>query len=437
MNDKRNLKSSFLILSLLTFLSNVFIYIIQFYFNKEKVDYYLCTSLETYSYSFFSKNIDLIYPESCDLEPYALGIVNLGSYYGLTEFVYLDRPLFILYISAFFNLIKLLTFSSLSTFSILKISFFLGQLFLTTLICIYLLKIFNYINIDIKNKYLFLPLLVSVSPMFKWHIFESTSMTFTFFIFLIGIYIFIDNKYINLPIYFFCVGLLFLIHRSALLILVFFVINSVIYKSIEKEKILSIVYFFIPVIFYYTSIFIFSGFYDHQAEDWRQFIWVLDFLQGKETLQSGYFCQSPKLALKCYTNDIVMLAKYLATPALVCLAYIFSNFKTFSKPLNKVLGSSIVFTLIINLFWLFIGWYPPIRFSYYGFGNLVIFISILIFFNLQNNISQSLFISGYLFYFILLNHWNSPLVVEPNQLMRISIFLFIGSIFAEYSSRNR
>ena len=153
-----------------------------------------------------------------------------------------------------------------------------------------------------------------------------------------------------------------------------------IYKSIEKEKILSIVYFFIPVIFYYTSIFIFSGFYDHQAEDWRQFIWVLDFLQGKETLQSGYFCQSPKLALKCYTNDIVMLAKYLATPALVCLAYIFSNFKTFSKPLNKVLGSSIVFTLIINLFWLFIGWYPPIRFSYYGFGNLVIFISILIFF---------------------------------------------------------
>ena len=85
--------------------------------------------------------------------------------------------------------------------------------------------------------------------MFKWHIFESTSMTFTFFIFLIGIYIFIDNKYINLPIYFFCVGLLFLIHRSALLILVFFVINSVIYKSIEKEKILSIVYFFLQLYF--------------------------------------------------------------------------------------------------------------------------------------------------------------------------------------------
>ena len=225
---------------------------------KKKVDYYLCTSLETYSYSFFSKNIDLIYPESCDLEPYAVGIVNLGSYYGLTEFVYLDRPLFILYIAAFFNLIKLLTFSSLSTFSILKISFFLGQLFLTTLICIYLLKIFNYINIDIKNKYLFLPLLVSVSPMFKWHIFESTSMTFTFFIFLIGIYIFIDNKYINLPIYFFCVGLLFLIHRSALLILVFFVINSVIYKSIEKEKILSIVYFFLFQLYFITLLFSYS-----------------------------------------------------------------------------------------------------------------------------------------------------------------------------------
>ena len=80
--------------------------------------------------------------------------------------------------------------------------------------------------------------------MFKWHIFESTSMTFTFFIFLIGIYIFIDNKYINLPIYFFCVGLLFLIHRSALLILVFFVINSVIYKSIEKENTKYCIFFY-------------------------------------------------------------------------------------------------------------------------------------------------------------------------------------------------
>ena len=437
MNIQKNLKLNFLLFSLITLLSNVLIYIIQFYFYKEKVDYYLCTSVETYSYNFFSKTINLIYPESCDLEPYALGIINLNSYFGLTEFVYLDRPLFILYIAGFFNLLKIFSFSSLSTTTLLKISFFLGQVFLTSFICIYLLKIFYFLNIDIKNKYFFLPLLVSVSPLFKWHIYESTSMTFTFLIFLVGIYISINNNYINLPIYFFCVGLLFLVHRSALLILIFFLINSAILKTLEKEKLLSIFYFFIPILFYYIPIFIFSDFYDHQAEDWRQFIWILDFLQGKETLQSGYFCQTPKLALKCYVNDLIMLSKYLATPALTCLLYMILKFKTFNSKFKIVLSSSIIFTIIINLFWLFIGWYPPIRFSYYGLGNLIIFITILIFFKLNNNLSQSLFILGYIFYFILLNHWNSPLVIEPNQFIRISMFLFIGALFSEYSYKNK
>tara|TARA_B100001113_G_scaffold46694_1_gene33359 strand:+ start:35285 stop:36598 length:1314 start_codon:yes stop_codon:yes gene_type:complete len=437
MNDSKYLKPNFLLFSLLTFLSNGLIYIIQFFLNKEKVDYFVCTSINTYSFNFFSNSLQLIYPESCDLKPYAVGIVNLNSYYDLTEFVYQDRPLFVLYIAIFFNLIKALSFSTLSTYTILKISFFLGQLFLTSLICIYLLKLFDLVNLNIGSKYFILPLLVSVSPLFKWHIFESTSMTFTFFIFIIGIYIFINNKNINLPFYFFGIGLLFLIHRSAILILLFFVINIVIDKSISKEKILSTLYFFIPVIFYYISLFASSGFYDHQAEDWRQFIWVLDFLQGKETLQSGYFCQSPKLAIKCYVNDLIILSKYMAIPALACLSYIVLNFININEAVMRVIRSAIIFTLIINLFWLFIGWYPPIRFSYYGFGNFIIFISILIFFNLQNNISQSLFISGYLFYFILLNHWNSPLVVEPNQLIRTSIFLFVGAIFAEYSYRHQ
>ena len=437
MNDSKYLKPNFLLFSLLTFLSNGLIYIIQFFLNKEKVDYFVCTSINTYSFNFFSNSLQLIYPESCDLKPYAVGIVNLNSYYDLTEFVYQDRPLFVLYIAIFFNLIKALSFSTLSTYTILKISFFLGQLFLTSLICIYLLKLFDLVNLNIGSKYFILPLLVSVSPLFKWHIFESTSMTFTFFIFIIGIYIFINNKNINLPFYFFGIGLLFLIHRSAILILLFFVINIVIDKSIRKEKILSTLYFFIPVIFYYISLFASSGFYDHQAEDWRQFIWVLDFLQGKETLQSGYFCQSPKLAIKCYVNDLIILSKYMAIPALACLSYIVLNFININEAVMRVIRSAIIFTLIINLFWLFIGWYPPIRFSYYGFGNFIIFISILIFFNLQNNISQSLFISGYLFYFILLNHWNSPLVVEPNQLIRTSIFLFVGAIFAEYSYRHQ
>ena len=56
--------------------------------------------------------------------------------------------------------------------------------------------------------------------MFKWHIYESTSMTFTFLIFLFGIYFAINLDKLNQKSYFLA-GLLFLFHRSAALIMVF------------------------------------------------------------------------------------------------------------------------------------------------------------------------------------------------------------------------
>ena len=51
--------------------------------------------------------------------------------------------------------------------------------------------------------YFTLPWLISISPMFKWHIYESTSMTFTFLIFLFGIYFAINLDKLNQKSYFF------------------------------------------------------------------------------------------------------------------------------------------------------------------------------------------------------------------------------------------
>lgn len=428
------IKPNFYFFTILTFFSNASIYIIQFYLNKNKVDYFLCTDLKTYSYYLFSRKINLIYPESCDLKVYADGIMNIGSFYGISEFVYLDRPIFIIYIAFFYNILKIFI-SSISQIALLKISFFLGQLFLTSLICVYLLKIFKLIKLDIGKKFIFLPWLVSISPMFKWHIFESTSMTFTFLIFIIGILVNMNTKNINLNIYFFSIGLLFLIHRSALLILIFFVISNIITNSLNKKNTFSMLYFFVPLIFYYISIYLFSNYSDHQAEEYRQFVWIVDFLQGKETLTSGYFCQTPKLAVICYKNDLIKLFKYLAIPTSVGFLYFILNYKKLDNPLKNTLFLSTLFFIIINFFWLFIGWYPPIRFSYYGFGNFVIFILIIIFINIQDKISRAFFLFGYTFYFILLNHWNSPAVIELNQLVRLSIFFFICSLILEFYSK--
>lgn len=428
------LKPNFYIFTFLTFVSNALIYVLQFYLNKNKVDYYLCTDIKTYTYSLFSKSLDLIYPESCDLKIYAEGILNVNSFYSLSEFVYLDRPVFVLYIAFFYKILNLFI-SSIGSIAILKISFFLGQLFLTSLICVVLIKIFNLIRIEVGNKYLVLPWLISVSPMFKWHIFESTSMTFTFLIFLLGIYIHLNTKRINLKIYFFSIGLLFLIHRSALLILVFFVLYNLITKQINKEHVKSTLYFFIPVIMYYISIYLFSNYSDHQAEEYRQFIWILDFIQGKETRTSGYFCQTPKLAVICYKNDLLKLLTYLAIPILTIIFFIFSNYKKLTSSIKQIYFLALIFSLLINIFWFFIGWYPPVRFSYYGFGNFVILICIIIFFSLNDKAETFLFFIGYTFYFIFLNHWNSPIIVEQNLFIKFSIFFFIGALIMDYTSK--
>ncbi len=436
LNVNNILKSNFLIFSILTLISNVIIYIFQFYFYKEKVDYFLCTELKNYSFKIFSKNFEVIYPESCDLNVYAEGVINIFSFYNLTEFVYLDRPIFVLYIAIIYNILNVTNFLSMSSLATLKLSFFIGQIFLTSLSSIYLLKIFNLVEINIGNKYILLPWLIAVSPMFKWHIFESTSMTFTFLIFLVGIYIVKNNKMINLNFYFIGIGFLFLIHRSAFLILLFFVLSSIINQELNRDKLKSVLYFFIPVTLYYFSIYIFSSFSDHQAEEYRQFIWILDLLQGKETRVGGYFCQTPKSAIICYVKDIINLIKYLAIPTLTCFVYFSLNYSKLIKSIKNLLNSSIIFCIVINFFWLFIGWYPPIRFSYYGFGNLIIFLSVLMFLNLNNKFSRISFSLGYTFYFIFLNHWNSPTVVEQNIYIQISVFLFFLAIIFDYFKKS-
>lgn len=427
----KNLKPNFIIFLFLTLLSNSLIYLFQFYFYAESVDYFLCTEIISYKVNFFSSSIDLIYPESCDLKVYAEGVINIFSFYNLAEFVYLDRPLFVLFISIIYKILNLLIFSSISSLAILKTSFFIGQLILTSLVCCYLFKIFNLVKINIGKSFLFFPWLVSISPMFKWHIFESTSMTFTFLIFLFGIYIILNNKNLDLKFYFFQVGLLFLFHRSAFLILIFFIVFKFIKKEINYRDLLKILNFFIPLFFYYSSIYLFSSFSDHQAEEYRQFVWILDYLQGKETKIGGYFCQSPKLALICYFKDLILLLKYLFLPSLINLILLINNYKKLTKPVKELIFLVILFSLIINSFWLFIGWYPPVRFSYYGYGNFLIFLSILIFINFHNNFSKIFYFLGYSSYFLLLNHWNSPVIVKINTLFIFSLIFFLLSVLNE------
>ena len=134
-----------------------------------------------------------------------------------------------------------------------------------------------------------------MSPMFKWHIYESTSMTFTFLIFIYGLLITLENK--NKNITFINIGLLFLVHRSAIVIFVFFVL----YNNFKNRKfnlyLNKFVLVAIPISLFYFLVLVFGDFSDHNAEGYRQFVWLFDYFGGKQTLSGGYFCQTPKAAL--------------------------------------------------------------------------------------------------------------------------------------------
>jgi len=431
-------KPNFKTFTFYTLISNLLIYLLQFYVFRENVNYYLCTDIKSYNLNLFSRNIDYIYPESCDLNAYLQGVLNIQNFYDQVDYVYFDRPLFIFYISFFYIFLKvILSPFSLTSVVLIKASFFLGQLFLTSLVCMYIYKIFESVKIDFNNMYFSLPWMVSVSPLFKWHIYESTSMTFTFLIFLIGIYLVVNFDKLNQKTYFFLIGLLFLIHRSAALIILFAFIFALFTKRLNLRFVKNLLLFIIPIFLHYSVLFFYTGFADHQAQGYRQFVWLIDFFQGKETIIGGYFCQSPRQALVCYKNDLINLLKYLLIPVIFLLVNFLTNFKLLFLKYKKFLIYSISFALLINSFLLFIGWYPPIRFSYYGLGNLIIFSLIVSYVLIDNKNSKKIFFLAYSLYFLFLNHWNYPEVLKINSFVLISAFLFFSTLVLNYQKINK
>lgn len=154
-------------------------------------------------------------------------------------------------------------------------------------------------------------------------------------------------------------------------------------------------------------------------------------------MKNEYFCQSPQLAINCYFKDLISLFYYLAIPSIFSFSYIALKFKKFSKQVKTLIFTAILFTTIINFFWLFIGWYPPIRFSYYGYGNFIIFLLIYTYFSMEVSSAKVLFLVAYFFYFITLNHWNNPEIIIYTSFIRIAILFYLSSLVMEFASNSQ
>ncbi len=436
MGKYKFLQPTFTFFLINSFFINLGVYISQFIFLKDKVNYFLCTEIIEYQVRLFSRDMTFIYPESCDLAIYTDGIVNFLNLFNLENYVYINRPLFVMYIFVFYKVLSTILISfALSDLVLVKASFYVGQLFLTSFASMTVYKLFSNLNFQVKNRYYYFPLIISLSPIFKWHIFESASMTFTFLIFVVGINFLLNFEYINSYKLFLFSGFLFLIHRSAVVIPALLLFYILISKKFKLKNIYKILSFFVPSIIYYSLINIFSDYTDHQAEGYKQFTWILDYFQGRDVNSGGYFCQTPTLATSCYLNDIIILLQYLAIPSIFVLAFILFRNKFDFKEI-ELIKYSVIFSLLINLFWLFIGWYPPIRFSYYGYGNFIIFMLIFIMLLIEDKFSLILFLLGYISYFLNLNHWNSPDVIIYTGLIKTSSLFFFSSILFENLSRD-
>ena len=92
---------------------------------------------------------------------------------------------------------------------------------------------------------------------------------------------------------------------------------------------------------------------------------------------------------------------------------------------NLGLEKLIKFSALIYLFYSLIGWYPPIRFSYYSIGNLIILLNIFLLINYKDKLLKTLHLLSVLSFMIFLNHWNYEGIININTGIIASIIIFV------------
>lgn len=398
-----------------------------FIYEIQSPNYYICNELIDYTVNVLSTNFEFSYPKSCDQELYQRGFTNLQEVFA-EDFNYQDRPLYILLIAFVNSGVNFFAgYSSLESINTTFLSAFLVQIGIAAISLVLIQKIyFKDEELSFANS-LLLPLILLISPLFKWGIFDPSHQLLTFLAILVSIYFVQSNKTVNFNSSF-LFGLLFLLHRSFLVTfawILLFEIYSNRNHLIKDFKYKCCLFFLVPTAVYqiYIKLILGNNTYDANAEYWGQFIWIFDFLRGKINYQSEWHCVTIPGNFLCYIQDNFQLLMYMSVLIFFVLYFYISQFR-----INKNFEESIKLTLSICLFlyifWSFIGWYPPIRFSYYSLGHLIVLLFINFIIMHKNNFGKLLITTSYIFYTLNLNHWNSPQIVEMNLFIYFSIVLF-------------
>lgn len=395
----------------------LFLFIFLFVFQAINPNFYFCSQLIDYNLNF-----NFIFPESCDQNYYFEGFMKFSNVFN-EDFNYQSRPLYILLVNLVYSLFT--NFFDLGIFNF-YISIFLSQIFITSLssflIYSFLSSSLNFHNIS----KLYLTIFMMLNPLVKWGIFDPSHQLLTILVIVFNVWL-IEKNYFKINYKFgLLFGFLVLLHRE-FLVSYFALLVYKTFKENNKFKFLSKNYFYlifstIPTLTYniYISQFLGRSTYDANSEYWGQFIWIAYFILGKKKFESDWHCVEIPDNFICYFQDNILTLIYLIVPfVLVVLNFLFLKVK------QKKLLSLNITVLTIFLFWSLIGWYPPIRFSFYSIGNLVILLNIFIFFNTTNKILRYTHLLSYSTYCLFINHWNYENIIEINYGIVVSIFLLV------------
>jgi len=420
-----------------------FLYIFLFIIYPSNSSYFECNELV--KNNLFNSEISYSIPISCDQETYLIGVYDFESIYKF-DYNYQTRPLYILNVKIFYDILNIFVSNSL----IHKfLSFILSHIVIISLAAKFFLDSLSKFKIYIDEKISFILILfLSLSPIIKWGVFDSAHQTLTILQFSMSFYFlayqFTENK--KIYFYSFILGLLALANMTFVLPLFFLVLNKL--NSIEKifinftTLLLSFFIFITPILSW--NVFINSmGYepYNAALEYWHQFIWLIKYLlTGYENINfnlanSEYYCMSVPLFIKCYLVDFSKSLLYLFNLILLLLGT-YKYVEVEEKELYASLLKKLLFVFLVSFFfWSFIGWYPPLRFTLYSLGSFLTLLFCIQFLFINNNKIRNLSGFSYFLYFLFLNHWNFEEIIKINTGLVISILLALYITF-EYIYKN-
>ena len=404
-------------------------YVSLFVFKIIDPNYFLCVEVVNQQLKFGSSSFDFLYPLSCDQKNYFIGFENFNNIITTDYYPYQTRSLYILLV---FSIGKILQFIneifSLNINLILNISTLITQIFIVS-ISIYLIdkllkKYFNY------NKFsLFLITgFVTVSPLIKWGIFTPSHQLLTLLVLITGIYTIENYKKYEIYKFSILMGVLYLGHRSFLLAYILFLgARFVFLKKLNIfDYIKSSIIFATPSFIFYLYIRILGYHpYDAATEYWGQFIWIFSFWTGKKS-EGQWYCQTIPENFICYFQDTKSTLIYLLVPIIFISIKEFTDVYFLKKNKLKIINFAILFAFLMYGFYSFIGWYPPLRFNLYSIGNCLTLIGCLQIVRDENLRYRLLYFSSLFLYFLNLNHWNNPDVINfNNSLFIVLLLMFI------------